>query len=223
MLRTASVVCNGNMTEDDVIYQALNHDIMLAPGAIPHAFGKQAFGYGLVHFADNTWTRQVEDELGGWGAWLTSQQNDGLLADCPFEQWNPTKLDQVAHEIYPRPLIPNYGDVGTWTRKAPASPPYKEMAEILEREYDWAYVQFALDFDHPFTEMVWDNLRTSALVRLAAGKSLILGIHDRDRANERLAALLMHSFEHPRLYYNYFCAESKVVTDQWNSEWRWAR
>jgi len=97
------------------------------------------------------------------------------------------------------------------------------MAAELEQHFTWAWVQNALDMRF-FSPSYWSDLRHAANVRLATGRTLILGIYDPGRKNEQLCALLTHSFEHPRLYWNYVTdMTSRDPRVSWNEEWRWSR
>jgi len=227
LLKNACLVCNGDMTDADILYQAKNFDFMLAPGKVAHQINpaKKAFAYAQPTVRDNTWTKWLDDF--GWLKWVQQQDNDGLLLDTPFINYDFKRIRDIQMQLIDGPKVyqvcPNYGDFGTWTRKAPAAPGYGEMAAALDGAFTWAYVQNALDMRF-FTPKLWSDLRSAANLRLATGRTLILGIYDPGRKNEQFCALLTHSFEHPHLYWQY-CTDmaSKDVTTNWNESWSWCR
>ena len=223
MLRNACLVCDGNMSDDNITYMAKNFDFFLGPGKIAHAIDpkKKAFAYAQPLERENTWTEWLDKF--GWKKWIQQEENDGLLVDTPFEHYDIQRLDEVAQMIAPYPVCPNYGDLRTWTRTSPAAPGYGPMSAELEQHFTWAWVQNALDMRF-FTPKLWSEVRGAANLRLAAGRTLILGIYDPGRKNEQLCALLTQSFEHPRLYWNY--VDSMTSADprsNWNEEWKWCR
>lgn len=221
MLKTASLICKSEWTPDEVVWQAQHFDIMLADGAMPHAIGKKALAYGQPTIRDNSWTKWLDEY--GWKEWVVKSQADGLFIDTPFIDFDIERIKAIAAAVAPYPIIPNYGDFGTWTRSAPAAPAYKLWSEQIEAISKWACVQNAVDMRF-FTESMWRNVRAAANTRLAAGRSLILGIYDPARQHERLAAVLTHSFEHRNLYWSYCTDETSVkLDDNWNEDWKWAR
>jgi hypothetical protein len=232
------------MTDAELHTLSQRNDVVLAcaDGTIPHLYGRKAFAYGQPMSDSNTWTDWIRRN-GGWLRWIEDQNLDGLMIDTPFIDFDAFRYVAIMNDLHPLPVCPNFGDFGTWTMTAPAAPGYAEISKILQSA-PWHFVQNAYDVSR-HTEARWRDLKSAANVRLAAGKTLVLGLYDpvptntstirtelgviepgtlMGANNPMLAALLSQSFEHPNLLW-YYCsdANSQSIDAQWNSYWGLAR
>jgi hypothetical protein len=223
MLKLADCQCRPGVTLAENIKRTERFNVVMAgvdpsTSVLMHQIKPEikVMAYVRPHSSES-WTEYVEEV--GYGDYVI--QYDGIVLDTPFE--HPSGAMEGVRDCaniaeacgHSAPIIPNFGDFGTWTSKSPAKPEYMYAARALAQIAPWHFVQVAYQMQYHNRDR-WIDLRYQAMTRLAAGKTLVLGIHDPLGSRVELACLLMHSFQHERLYWYYQTSGDVSMDNQWN-------
>jgi hypothetical protein len=162
---------------------------------------------------ENTWTKWIRsnfpaNSLGeSCRLFADAWHFDGMFLDTPFENIMPVLAVQQVVEFKKamgdKITCPNYGDMFTFMGEGTLG-----LASLkMQEQCNWGMCEVAVNLEKPFDASLWRRVREYTTEQLNNGKHIILGIHDLNGDKIADALAIMHSLEHPNLYWKYFCGK----------------